>query len=59
MDKAGSSYGAEVSFTKEDTRDVWLGYINESNLNERNNLWEQIIGDDDVMKSAQSKYKTD
>ena len=42
MNKAGSSSGAESSFPTQEIRDVWLGYIAESNRNGRNDLREQI-----------------
>lgn len=52
MDKVGSSCDAEVFISTEDSIDVCLGYIDESNPNWRNDLREQIIDDEDVMLSA-------
>lgn len=56
LDEVGPSCDTEVFIPAEESIDVCLGYIAESNPNLRNELREQIIGDaEDVVLSAPSE----
>jgi len=47
-----------VFISAEDSIAECLGYIDESNPNWRDDLWEQIIDDKDAMSSQELKKKT-
>lgn len=60
LDKVSSSLDAETFIAAEESTDVCAGYIDDSNPSWRNDLREQIPGDEDIVvcpirKTRQSK----
>ena len=56
LNKVGSSCDAKTFISAEESTDVCLGYIDDSNPNWENDLWEKIL-DEAVMLSASSEKR--